>query len=462
MGRFDWIFERLEAFRPLWGKSEGRNSHRGRFLVTREKAGAPNAQQNWPLVYEISGEWKPTSRIPPQFPQRPIEGMQHRQLESFVISFWDALDPIGREALRSIAYWRTFPAGAVLIREGDRTDHVMVILGGRTKICVHENGEERILAERGRGQLVGERAALEVSVRSATVIALEMVWALVVETADFAAFISSNPGVLSIVQDQLYGRLIEGRISRRRTGEKSASREAGPFGSSRPGGQRIPDLAAEHARQNLAPLEGQNCTVFLTDVVEFGASARNDHDRLLIRKALYGMRVLANQSFPNPHLEDRGDGLLAVIPPEISTARVLEWLLTVLPTELGRTDISHRPSAQFKLRLAINVGPVVSDEGGVSGEAIIIAARLVEAPKFKDAIAGSSASLGVIASPFVYETVIRHSPDQSYVESYTQVPVEVKESSTVGWMKLIQSAPSLSRATQAIPQSRGAPRNQPR
>ena len=51
----------------------------------------------------------------------------------------------------------------------------------------------------------------------------------------------------------------------------------------------------------------------------------------------------------------------------------------------------------------MNVGPVVSDMG-VSGEAIIVAARLVEAPQFKEAIAGSKASLGVIASPFVYET----------------------------------------------------------
>ena len=56
---------------------------------------------------------------------------------------------------------RTFAAGARLIEEGDRADHVIVILSGRTKICVEENGGESILAERGPGQLVGERAALQ-------------------------------------------------------------------------------------------------------------------------------------------------------------------------------------------------------------------------------------------------------------------------------------------------------------
>ena len=45
---------------------------------------------------------------------------------------------------------------------------------------------------------------------------------------------------------------------------------------------------------------------------------------------------------------------------------------------------------------------------------------------------GATASLGVIASPFVYETVIRHGRDPDY----TQVPVEVKESNTAAWMKL--------------------------
>jgi CRP-like cAMP-binding protein len=72
-----------------------------------------------------------------------------------------------------------------------------------------ENGIEGVLAERGPGQLVGERGALQVSVRSASVIALETVQALVVRTADFAAFISAHPAVLDAVERQLYDRLTE-------------------------------------------------------------------------------------------------------------------------------------------------------------------------------------------------------------------------------------------------------------
>ena len=108
------------------------------------------------------------------------------------VIFWEALDPIERDAFRSVASSRTFAAGARLIAESDQADYVIVILSGRTKISIEENGREQILAERGPGQLVGERAALQMSVRSANVIALETVQALVVRTGDFAAFVSAH------------------------------------------------------------------------------------------------------------------------------------------------------------------------------------------------------------------------------------------------------------------------------
>ena len=92
-----------------------------------------------------------------------------------------------------------------------------MILSGRTKISVDENGRERILAERGPGQLVGERAALQISVRSANVIALDTVQALVVRTGDFAAFISAHPAVLGIVESQFYDRSREDPVRSGRT-----------------------------------------------------------------------------------------------------------------------------------------------------------------------------------------------------------------------------------------------------
>jgi len=348
-------------------------------------------------------------------------------------SFWDALDPTEREALRSVASWRTFAAGARIMEEGERADHVMVILGGRVKVCVDDNGSERMLAERGLGQLVGERGALTVSVRSATVIAVDMIWALVVQTKDFAAFISAHPRALDIVQGQLYQRSTEESAS-----HGSGSSRAGTADGMTAAAQLDHDRIAGPSRRSPQPLTGENCTVILTDVVEFGARTRTDSDRLLIREVLFRMTQAAMRPIPDARSEDRGDGFLTVVPPAVSTARVIDLVLKAFPAALEQHNSNQRESARFKLRLALNVGPVVSDMG-VSGEAIIVAARLVEAPRFKDAITKSTASLGVIASPFVYETAIRHSTDPLDVESYIEVPVEVKESDTTAWMKLFNA-----------------------
>jgi hypothetical protein len=354
---------------------------------------------------------------------------------SAATGFWDVLDPTEREALRSVASWRTFAAGARIMEEGERADHVMVILGGRVEIRVDESGSERAVAVRGLGQLVGERAALTVSVRSATVVALEMVWALVVQTKDFAAFITAHPRVLDIVQDQKYQRRAAGAPGYEyddNSGDPSFRPVNGTPAASQPGD----NYSADYSRKHPKTLNGENCTVFLTDVADFGARTRTDNDRLLIREALFKMTQKAMQGFPDAQSEDRGDGFLTVVPPNASTARVLDQLLKELPVALELHNSTRGESARFKLRLALNVGPVVSHMDGVSGEAIIVAARLVEASDFKDALAASTASLGVIASPFVYETVVRHGSDPREVASYSEVPVEVKETDTTAWMRL--------------------------
>jgi hypothetical protein len=83
----------------------------------------------------------------------------------------------------------------------------------------------------------------------------------------------------------------------------------------------------------------------------------------------------------------------------------------------------------------------MNDVVGMSGEAIIRTARLIDAPAFKGAMKTSGATLGIIASEFVYETAIRHAADLIDVNGYGLVGVNVKESSIPGWMQLIGPSP---------------------
>jgi CRP-like cAMP-binding protein len=345
------------------------------------------------------------------------------------VVFWQDLNPVERDAFRLFALPRTFAAGARLVREGDEADHVIVILSGKTKICVQEGGRERILAVRGPGQLVGERAALQISVRSASVIALETVQALVAPTRDFAAFITNHPRVLAIVERQVYDRLTE----------DSAAYELGavsniPVDHAATADRFGHSLSTERPAQQPRLLNGENCTIMLSDVVGFGANSRTDEDRRIIREALFSMTHTVLRDLPDAwSWDDRGDGLLTVVLPSVPTAKVVAHLHKELPAALEEHNRVYPESARIQLRVAINVGPVASDVVGVSGEAIIVSARLVEAPVFKQAMSESGASLGIVASTFIYESVIRHGP---YLEGYSEIPVEVKESSVLAWMKL--------------------------
>jgi class 3 adenylate cyclase len=349
-----------------------------------------------------------------------------------MLSFWEALSPAEQSALSSLASLEAFAAGDRLMREGDQADHVMVIIEGRTRVCVDENGWERVLAERGPGQLIGERGGLQVRIRSASVIALEAVRVMTVRTEDFTTFVDTHPRVFDIVESQLYDRLTQA------TGgyldHVGADAVTVNLFSSRPATVSADTVPA--AKDAAPPLRGQNCTILFSDVVAFSSRERNDDDRLIIRRALLGMTVLALRGIPGAWSQDRGDGLLTVIPPIIPTANVIALLHKQLPAALDRHNSTDRTSTRFQLRIAVNVGPVTSDTIGVSGEAIIIAARLLDAPVFKKAMAKTSANFGIIASPFVYETVIRHSMNPIDLAGYSRVQVNVKESTTPAWVTL--------------------------
>ena len=351
------------------------------------------------------------------------------------VSFWDALDTAERVALAAVATPEGFAAGQALMREDDPADHVMVIIEGHVEICVDESGWKRVLAERGPGELVGERGGLQfqVRIRSASVIALDTVQVLTVRTEAFQVFVNDHPQVFDIVEQQLYDRLTEappGSPDRLRPREAFLTPGFGP--------------ASPLAVSSLPPLNGENCTIMYSDVVGFSSRDRNDADRLVIRRALHGITRTMLRGIPAAWSQDRGDGLLTVIPPSVPTADVIALLHRDLPAALCRHNRTDRDATRFQLRTAIDVGPVTSDMMGVSGEAIIIAARLLEAPIFKAAFATGTTDLGIIASRFVFDAVIRHNLKPHELAGYLEVPVEVKAFTTMAWMKIFDPWPTAS------------------
>jgi class 3 adenylate cyclase len=158
------------------------------------------------------------------------------------------------------------------------------------------------------------------------------------------------------------------------------------------------DLAAAAA----GSWNGQNCTIVLIDIANFGTRTRNDRDRRRIRVVLY---QISQSLFENPdrqhdyHREDRGDEILLIIPPHVPTSSVVDRILDNLATPLCRYNSTAAPATRIQMRVALHVGPVVSDAHGVDGLAIIHASRLLDASALRRHLAETGADLGFITHP---------------------------------------------------------------
>ena len=333
-------------------------------------------------------------------------------VRSATSTFWQSLTISEREALDACAQRRTYPRGTVLCREAEPAEFVFIINSGRTVIYVGQPGEQRPIAIRTQGDIIGERAAFGVRSRSATVVALEDVQALFVPTADFADFLDHHPRVMEVLERLVYDRLTED-----------------------------PRSLLGHELAVSGPWNGHNCSIVLVDITAFGRRDRNDDDRRKIRNAMYAILQEACEHSNVPwlacHREDRGDGALIIVPPSTPTKSVVDPLLARLAAALKHHNRQATPATRIQLRVAVHVGPVVSEPQGVSGEAIILAARILEAAKLKKELARTGAHLGVIVSAFVYESVIKHAPGYVDPNQYRQLRFRVKESTLAAWMYLV-------------------------
>ncbi|MFL6143240.1 MAG: ATP-binding protein [Labedaea sp.] len=183
-------------------------------------------------------------------------------------------------------------------------------------------------------------------------------------------------------------------------------------------------------------------TILVVDIESFGDPSRSDRDRVWMRDALY--RTLS-ESFDGAGIgwsscdqEDRGDGVLVVVPPTVAKSLLVESLPALLEAGLLAHNSSAAPALRICLRMALHAGEVRYDKHGVVGTAVNHAFRLLDAPPFKSALAESDGVLGVITSSWFYEEVVWHSTVR---DAYVSIPVSVKETTTIAWAWLPGTVP---------------------
>lgn len=143
----------------------------------------------------------------------------------------------------------------------------------------------------------------------------------------------------------------------------------------------------------------------------------------------------ADISWVDCHREDRGDGVLVLAPAQLPKSPFVASLPHALAGALREHNSTHCVDEQIRLRMALHAGEVHYDNHGVTGAAINLAFRLLEAAPLKSALANSPGVLAVITSSWFFDEVVRQcaaiAPD-----TYRPVDVAVKETDTVGWIYL--------------------------
>ena len=133
--------------------------------------------------------------------------------------------------------------------------------------------------------------------------------------------------------------------------------------------------------------------------------------------------------------EDRGDGALILIPPDVPKIRLVTNLPTALAALVARHNAGCTSAERMRLRVALHAGEIYHDAYGVAGAAINHAFRLADASALRSALDESPGVLALIVSDWLFDEVVRHDP-AALPGMYRQVQVTVKETTTRGWVRI--------------------------
>ena len=159
----------------------------------------------------------------------------------------------------------------------------------------------------------------------------------------------------------------------------------------------------------------------------------------LVVEALYVAEIGSQHYDP---FTDRGDGLLVLLRPsdELPKPLLLSRLIPILASLLVAHNSSISPSDQprmLRLRAVIHAGEVHYDKNGPFGEDLDVAFRLLDAPRFKTHLKNATVPLALVASDYIYQTIIRHGYDGIAEEEFLPlVSVTVGLQRRKGWVQL--------------------------
>ncbi|MEK9519289.1 hypothetical protein MIU24_07730 [Streptomyces venezuelae] len=132
------------------------------------------------------------------------------------------------------------------------------------------------------------------------------------------------------------------------------------------------------------------------------------------------------------HQEDRGDGILAALRPDVPpTLMVGRWIDTLYESLRTHNRGRARP---LRLRIGMNAGLVAQDRHGLVGRAVDLAARLCDsAPAKRIMNETPEIDLVVVVSDWLYGNVVAEGGRYVEPDHYRSARIRSKETDEAAW-----------------------------
>lgn len=163
------------------------------------------------------------------------------------------------------------------------------------------------------------------------------------------------------------------------------------------------------------------------DLTQLRARAALDH---MVRAAFRAAGIAWHRLV----VEDRGDGMIVLVPPTVSKADLFDPVLTRLCDLLRKHNNAAGP--RIRLRVALHAGEVLRGPYGWVSTDLNTACRLVNgAPLYRELLRRPQTDLILVVSDTVHQAVVRHGYRGVDPSEYAPVHVRVKEVDTRAWVE---------------------------
>jgi hypothetical protein len=180
-------------------------------------------------------------------------------------------------------------------------------------------------------------------------------------------------------------------------------------------------------------------TIVVADVADFTNPARKDTDMDAIHQGMYEVLEAAFRDsgvdFDLCTHEDRGDGLLILVPADVAKSQLADRLPDRLVAAVRRYNSTRTDHAQFKLRVGLHAGDIRRNSNGWVGKHVNDAFRILEAPQAKTALANSVGVVALVVSDRFFTDVIADDEGSAPGE-YQRIAVQVKTFVGDAWLRL--------------------------